>query len=636
MSSTTSTSALSRARSLRKPSKTETTSSSGEVRNVSPSRLPVKGQSTTRTTRSATTSSGATKSSRPLSGVFSRISSTSSRPREKESSPGPEASPPSRLTRATSVRQSSTSTRPSTGTPAARPTTSSGVPASRRAVSGAGTAQSSDAGPGIRHTRAKSSVTTLSSTNTLRPPSQTFTTTSSTTLPDRSRPPLTSLTRRTPASGATPPSPTGATTPRRPLSISSLPGAAKPSQPSRQLNKPLPRPPSQSSTTTTTSSSITTTAYNNNNTTITTTSNTNSNDHKSTPTRAPTTATARTAAIGGAKPAFTTHQQSFTPLKPPAPKLPAAAFLAPPSPSKLPGNVALSAETARLQTELLQLHLLHRAYYAADTGTGQAWAGSARAALGKKFETLRAEAEAAAAEKAGVEEERAIATLRKWGGGDALSSSSSLSRTGARGGTAGGLLLEDKVAGLDAVLTGLWGVIGEPGGRYERLVRGFEGWLARVEGIVERRRRWGQDSSVGEGSNSGNEAREGEREMKAEAEAEAEEEEGEFFIPSPSAAWKAEHAALLRRADEWCKKLDELGEAPPPEEGESPSSLGRILAGCRALVDGMLAELEFMEQFEQEAAADEMAWVRDMNRRELGGKDGETPRPTAGAIWRVL
>ncbi|KAK4245383.1 hypothetical protein C7999DRAFT_16403 [Corynascus novoguineensis] len=619
MSSTTSSSALSRARSLRKPSKAETTSSSGEVRNVSPSRLPVKGQSTTRTTRSATTSSGATKSSRPLSGVFSRISSTSSRPREKESSPGPEASPPSRLTRATSVRQSSTSIRPSTGTPTTRPTTSSGVPASRRAASGAGAAQGSDAGPGIRHTRAKSSVTTLSSTSTLRPPSQTFTTSSSTTLPDRSRPPLTSLTRRTPASGATPPSPTGTTTPRRPLSLSSLPGAPKPSQPSRQLNKPLPRPPSQSSTTTTTSSTITTPTYNNTTiTTTTTTTNTNNNDHKSTPTRAPTTATARTAAIGGAKPAFTTHQQSFTPLKPPAPKLPTAAFLAPPSPSKLPGNVALSAETARLQTELLQLHLLHRAYYAADTGTGQAWAGSAKAMLGKRFEKLRAEAEAAAAEEAGAEEERAIAILRKWGG------------TGARGGPAGGLLLEDKVAGLDAVLTGLWGVIGEPGGRYERLVRGFEGWLARVEGIVERRRRWGQTSSAGEGSNSGNEAREGEREM------EADEEEGDFFIPSPSAAWKAEHAALLRRADEWCKKLDELGDVPPPEEGESPSNLGRILAGCRALVDNMLAELEFMEQIEQEAAADEMAWVRDMNRRELGGKDEETPRPTAGAIWRVL
>jgi hypothetical protein len=48
----------------------------------------------------------------------------------------------------------------------------------------------------------------------------------------------------------------------------------------------------------------------------------------------------------------------------------------------------------------------------------------------------------------------------------------------------------------------------------------------------------------------------------------------------------------------------------------------------------MLAELEVMEQMEREAVADEMAWVREMNRTGVDGKEEGMPR--AGAIWRVL
>ncbi|KAH6627851.1 hypothetical protein F5144DRAFT_631109 [Chaetomium tenue] len=313
------------------------------------------------------------------------------------------------------------------------------------------------------------------------------------------------------------------------------------------------------------------------------------------------------------KPAFNTHQQQYTPLKPPAPKPLTSTILAPPSPSKLPANIALSAETARLQAELLQLHLLHRD----ATATRAEWERSAWEVLRVRFEEVREGGEGLVEVEGEVAEGRVAEVLRGWGGLGG----------GGSGGGGGGMGLEEKVVVLDGVVTGLWGM-GEPAGRYERVVRGFEAWVGGVERVLEGRRR----GRGGEGVN-------GESESKG-----GEEGEGiDIFIPTPSAAWRAEHAALVRRLDEWRRSLLELGDAPPPpprpagEEGgegeEEPSSLSRMLAGCRALVTGMLAELEVMEQMEREAVADEMAWVREMNRGSGGVEEGA---PRAGAMWRVL
>jgi hypothetical protein len=196
-------------------------------------------------------------------------------------------------------------------------------------------------------------------------------------------------------------------------------------------------------------------------------------------------------------------------------------------------------------------------------------------------------------------------------------------------------LLEEKVAMLDAVLGGLWGV-GEPGGRYGRVVGVFEGWVGQVERVMEERRggqsgdddqRRGVGVGVGDGEN---------------GDEQQQQQQQQLFIPSLPAPWREECASLLRRLDDWRRKLRELGDAPalpasPEGEGDGggddttrSSSLGRILAGCRALVHGMLAELETMELIEREAVAAEMRWVKEVNR----GMDEGAPR--AGAIWRAL
>ncbi|KAK4157226.1 hypothetical protein C8A00DRAFT_11901, partial [Chaetomidium leptoderma] len=184
--------------------------------------------------------------------------------------------------------------------------------------------------------------------------------------------------------------------------------------------------------------------------------------------------------------------------------------------------------------------------------------------------------------------------------------------------------LEEKVVVLDGVVSGLWGVVGggedkgSNGGRYERVVRAFEEWVGGVERVFQRRR-----------------GRPGGCREEQQQQQQTEEDDGELvLIGEMDAAWRAECAALVRRLEEWRRKLSELGDVPPAAassttEGES-SSLGRILAGCRALVHGMLAELEVMEQIEREAVAEEMRWVREMNRRV--GEDA----PRAGAIWRGL
>ncbi|KAG6097079.1 hypothetical protein E4U31_005217 [Claviceps sp. LM219 group G6] len=60
------------------------------------------------------------------------------------------------------------------------------------------------------------------------------------------------------------------------------------------------------------------------------------------------------------RPAFSTLQQHYSPAKTQAPKPLTSAILAPPSPSTLPANIAALAAASKLQAELLQLHLLHR------------------------------------------------------------------------------------------------------------------------------------------------------------------------------------------------------------------------------------------------------------------------------------
>ncbi|KAL2693973.1 hypothetical protein Neosp_000543 [[Neocosmospora] mangrovei] len=280
------------------------------------------------------------------------------------------------------------------------------------------------------------------------------------------------------------------------------------------------------------------------------------------------------------RPAFTTLQQHYSPAKSSAPKPLTSTFLAPPSPSKLPANVAASAETSRLQTELLQLHLLHKDATAVDT----AWRVSAERKLGDRFSKLAvASKQADDRERAEVERENVL-VLRNWA-------------------TGGGL--EERIQTLDAVVNGVW-TLGEPGGRYARVVRRFERWVDRMCEIEDARRDGG-----------------------------ALLQESEFlFIGELETEWKEEYTGLVRRLETLGRQLEGLGYFPETDDGDKTvelSSLQRMVEGSRTMVEGMLAELAIMEDIERDALAREDDWIERMNREE---DVDDTPR--AGAIWRVV
>lgn len=300
------------------------------------------------------------------------------------------------------------------------------------------------------------------------------------------------------------------------------------------------------------------------------------------PTPAPppsTTAAAPTAkAQPRLRPTFSTLQQHYSPAKSHAPKPLTATFLAPPSPSKLPANLAASAETSRLQTELLQLHLLHRDAEVVDAE----WQASARDKLGDRFSVLNQASHDVAEQERRTREEETVLALRAWGaGGD----------------------LEAKIQGLDAIITGVW-TLAEPGGRYARIVRRFERWLDQVSELQTARHGGGAMHRMVDGQ--------------------------ALFVGELDTPWKGELPGLLRRLDGWRRQLAEIGE-PPDVHGFSDSSLCSVLRGLRGSVEGMIEEIHLMEEIEQDALLSEDVWIEVTNR-----EDDDNNTQQAGAIWRIV
>lgn len=300
------------------------------------------------------------------------------------------------------------------------------------------------------------------------------------------------------------------------------------------------------------------------------------------------------------RPAFSTMQQHYSPARNLAPKPLTSTYLAPPSPFKLPANIAASAEISRLQAELLQLHLLHR-----DAAPAFArWQASARDKLGRRFVELAGAGRALAQGRRADAERASLLALRRWGGS--------------------GKGLDEKMQLLGDVLSGLW-ALDEPGGRYARAVRRFERWADGVRGIEE--------------------ARVGACTVEALAQS-----QGALFIDELDMTWKDETTAMTRRLRDWQSKLDEIDDLVPPalavaqgadtdddgeddatEEPRGGSSLERMLAGAQILAQGMLSKLAVVEDLEREARAREDEWVEKMNRDEAADTG-----PATSAVWRTV
>ena len=278
------------------------------------------------------------------------------------------------------------------------------------------------------------------------------------------------------------------------------------------------------------------------------------------------------------RPTFSTLQQHYSPAKSLAPKPTTAQLLAPGSPSKLPSNVAITAETAKLQAELLQLHILHRE----AAGVEAQFRESARGKLESRFEGVCRKYE----ELVGIEEaqtDRATAlVLKGWVDAD----------------KSGGMGFEGRVQVLDEVVAGLWN-LSDPGGKYARVVRRFEKWMQGVMEVQDRREKGDllDDGEV-------------------------------VFIEELENQWRDELRSQSRKVENLEDKLDDLGEV------EGKSSLSTVVNGCRALAKGMMMELDTMKRTESEVVKVEQDWIRGMIELDVESEDEGANR--AGAIWRRM
>ncbi|KAI1429228.1 hypothetical protein F5Y12DRAFT_473465 [Xylaria sp. FL1777] len=599
MSSTT---GPSRTRSIRKPAVNDNelgpkklAQGRNEPRNVSPSRLPMR-PPTTRSTTSSTTASSSTTTTRTRAPTGSTLRQASGSSSTKVSrSAGHEAPATTKpLGRAPSVRQapSKTTTTTTTTTTTAssngigrsasivRPRSSAGLPSS-----------STPRERHLGHSRAKSTVTSLTAATTLRPLSH---------APSRSNP--------SPAPSTASSASTNTHSTKSATTSSSRVQTRSQTQHARVPSQSQPR--SQSSTT--------------------------------------------AANLAARRPAFNTNQQHYSPAKSLAPKPLTSTFLAPPSPSKQPVNVALTAETSRLQTELLQLSLLHREAHSVSVS----WHESARSKLGTRFQELVAADEALRALEREGAEERGLEDLIRWGNASAeISSDENSGRSrkkktkagrgvretdrGNRDGDRNKLPLDEKIRLLDQILNGAW-ALGEPGGRYQRTVRAFEDWAFQVSEIRAAHRSGNIDGLLARGGGGGRE-----------------EEVAVFVSDLDASAWKRDHAGLVRMLEAWRKTLVQLGpvggdsddEKTSGEKGENQapatdakrkqplSGLARTLRGCRTLVRDMLAELKVMEQIELDALAAEEKWMGQMEQR-LGAEEeaGDSRRGGTEDVppWKLL
>ncbi|KAI0871196.1 hypothetical protein GGS24DRAFT_472330 [Hypoxylon argillaceum] len=579
MSSTT---GLSRIRSIRKPAGKDNDSapskpvqSRNEPRNVSPSRLPMKPPTTTSRTRAP---SGLT--SRQTSGGSS--TKVSSRLAEHGA---PAAARP--LGRAPSVRQApSTTTTTATSSSAIGRSGSIARPKSSGGISSTTALRERHMG----HSRAKSTVTSLTAATTLRPLSH---------------------------------------------------------APSRSNPSPAPSTASSTSTTTQTTTTSSTRAQTRPQTRSQT-------QHARVSSQSKSSTANPTASLAARRPVFNTNQQHYSPAKSLAPKPLTATFLAPPSPSKQPVNVAITAETSRLQTELLQLSLLHREAHAVSAS----WHASARSKLGARFNELAAADRALRAVEREAAEARGLQDLILWANAPpepssspSLSSSSDEKR--GRGGARtkardarhsdvqGRLPLDEKVQLLDQVLNGAW-ALGEPGGRYQRTVRAFEEWAHLVAEIRTAQRGGDIDGLLTAGSGS-DAAEAGEI--------------GIFVSDLDASAWRRDHAGLVRMLEGWRRTLALLGTVDDDDDenrgrgddeggedaesrgaGKPRSGLTRTLRGCRDLVDGMLAELRAMERIEADALAAEEEWMELMEAWLLADGQDESRTGRNGGVppWKSL
>ncbi|KAI9840623.1 MAG: hypothetical protein M1838_003985 [Thelocarpon superellum] len=248
------------------------------------------------------------------------------------------------------------------------------------------------------------------------------------------------------------------------------------------------------------------------------------------------------------KPGFSTLQQHFTPKK--ATRQPSASA---PAGAELAAD-ARSAEVARQQTRLLQLHLLHSTF----EDTYRQWRLSAKHESQERFEWVSRTCQELEAVERQEQENLNIRALRRWAEASPV-----------------GLGLEEKTQTLGPPLQDLMSLT-DVEGKHTRLRGRFERWVG-----------WAQDVWVSR--EAGCTSDEGNDELP--------------FVQPLGDDWFAQSHGLSRRVTTHQRALDML------EEPLAGSSLWRVVMGSKSMVSGVLEELDLMRQIHDDMMAREHQWL---------------------------
>ncbi|KAF2867983.1 hypothetical protein BDV95DRAFT_455317, partial [Massariosphaeria phaeospora] len=245
------------------------------------------------------------------------------------------------------------------------------------------------------------------------------------------------------------------------------------------------------------------------------------------------------------RPAFSTLQQHFTPRK--AGKALTSTFLHPTTDA---GPCSLPPEIATLQTELLQLHVLHET----SAQSVSRWERSAKSALHNRFNEVASLYQIMRKSERQGQEQKNIRALHEWDSGN----------------SAYGLVKHIHI--LSGPLHELPPLV-ESGGRFQRLAEDFDRWLSWVKEVWD--------------------AREGYKEGRGDL----------VSAEGLGDSWQAEIATLTRKLTTFSRDLERLTQ--PPRE----SSIANAITACKELLDGILEELQIMQAIELGVVAKEKEWI---------------------------
>ena len=283
---------------------------------------------------------------------------------------------------------------------------------------------------------------------------------------------------------------------------------------------------------------------------------------------------------------FTTYQQNFSPKK--AAKAGTATTSAdPPAVDADPSLISSSwPEVAALQTELLQLSLVHLASSRQHTE----WESNAEAQLRSEYNSVASDYLAALSEEKGYQRRLNGQALHYW-------LESSHERDGQQG-------FAEQIRVLSRVAEEVYSLSDSLGGRYTVIVQEFEAWFHEVEDIRTHRlhQGGGLDHVV--------------------------------FIDPLNQSWRDETSTLVMKLELCLRQLQSLdilgyGEAGPL----SGSALFRTATGLEDMANMMIEELNTIRKIESDVVKSERVWVSQLARQLTAVSAHDQRLPRVG-MWK--